>query len=345
MPRYRGRERFHALAVANVTLAVLASAIGPAPVHAAPCALPAALRLAIEEHSGVAVGAVLVASAPSCCGLRPGDVVRQANGTRVTRCADLESVAAEAVAKGLALLLAVERDGELIAVAATTRAEETRVAAGAAAPTERAPADRALAVPPADRAPSTTARASVPEPRPTARPRRAATLPARDDASPELRQRAAAAAAALARVDEAATQGVPLVVYERRLGDAEAAIAALEFGVAAADSAVHDFVEETVALHRTARDVRRVQLQILGQSGVDHRGATARTLPYFSDSKVPDWVAAHPFLADAILEPPHETRMPFPGEASGRWSAERALELLWQRARAASAELATWSRS
>jgi hypothetical protein len=157
---------------------------------------------------------------------------------------------------------------------------------------ERAATDRAPAASPEEGAATTLARATTHEARPTPRPRRAATLPSRDDASPELRGRAAAAAAALARVDEAATPGVPLVVYERRLGDAEAAIAALEFGVAAADAAVHDFVEDTVSLHRTARDVRRLQLQMLAQSEVDRRGAGAATLPYFSDSKVPDWVAA-----------------------------------------------------
>jgi hypothetical protein len=368
-------ERFYALVAAQVTLAVVSSAIASPPAHAASCALPAALRVAVEERGSVAAGTVLVASAPSCCGLRAGDVVRQANGTRVRRCADLEPVAAEALARGLALLLAVERDGELIAVAAMTRESEQRVLAGAP---ERAPADRALTAPPAgggaatgvaehadakraatapgaeravsatEGALSTTERAAataLPESRPTPRPRRAATLPARADAPPELRQRAAAAASALARIDDAAAPGVPLVVYERRLGDAEAAIAALEFGVAAADAAVRDFIEDTVAMHRTARDVRRAQLQMLGHAEVDRRGPSAGTLPYFSDSKVPDWVAAYPFLADAILEPPHETHAPFPGEASGRWSAERALELLWQRARVASSELATWSRS
>jgi hypothetical protein len=118
----------------------------------------------------------------------------------------------------------------------------------------------------------------------------------------------------------------------------------LEFGVAAADSAVRDFIEDAMALHRTARDVRRATLQLLGQTGIDRRAASAGTLPYFSDSKVPDWVAAYPFLQETILAPPHETRVPFPGEASGRWNADRALELLWQRARAASGELATWSQ-
>ncbi len=229
MARYRVSDRFHALIAAQVTLAVVGSAIGSPPAHAASCALPAALRVAVEERGSIAAGVELVASAPSCCGLRAGDVVRQANGTRVSRCADLEPVAAEALARGLALLLAVERDGELIAVAAMTRESEQRVLAGAS---ERAPADRALTAPAAGGgaatgvpehadakraatapgaeravsatkgASSTTERAAatpLPESRPTPRPRRAATLPARVDAPPELRQRAAAAASATRR--------------------------------------------------------------------------------------------------------------------------------------------------
>ncbi|MBI3769519.1 MAG: hypothetical protein HY271_13655 [Deltaproteobacteria bacterium] len=285
-------------------------------------------------------GAALVAAAPSTSGLEAGDVIRQANGLRVESCADLERAAAEAMAKGLVLLLGVEREGRLLGIAATTPAIDARVAARADGETPAAP-PRPIPPPlPGNAAPAPALAAVV-----TPRPRRAAVLPPRGDASADLRRRAATAGAALARVDDAARPGVPIVVYERRLGDAEAAIAALEFGVAEAESAVRDFVEEAVALHRTARDVRRSQLAMLRESGVDRRASTATGLPYFSDSRVPDWVATYPFLTVTLLESPHETRMPIAGEVAGRWDPDRALELLWDRARAATAELTTWAQA
>ncbi len=324
-------------------VATLAVSAGARFADAASCALPPTLRIAAEERGILDHGgAALVAAAPSACGLETGDVIRQANGLRVESCADLERAAAEAMAKGLVLLLAVEREGHLLGIAATTPAIDSRVAARADGEAQAA-RPRPMPQPvPGNAAPAPTpALAAVVTPR----PRRAAVLPPRGDVSADLRRRAATAGAALARVDDAARPGVPIVVYERRLGDAEAAIAALEFGVGDAESAVRDFVEEAVALHRTARDVRRTQLAMLSHSGVDRRVSAVTALPYFSDSRVPEWVAAYPFLQATLLEPPHETRMPIPGEVAGRWDPDRALEFLWDHARAATAELTTWARA
>jgi hypothetical protein len=328
------------VALAVILVAACVATIAAPAAHAASCALPAAFRIAVEERGITARGGpALMATAPSPSGLVAGDVVRQANGVRVTSCAELEGAAAEALAKGLALLLGVERDGRLLAVAATTPEEDVRVAArGERAPApparpERAPGDAT--------APATT---RVPAPLPSPRPRRAAALPEVGQASGDVRRRAAAAATALARVDDAARAEVPLAVYERRLGDAEATIAGLEFGVGGADAAVRDFIEDVLALHRTARGVRRAQLEALAQSGIDRRSPTARALPYFSDSKVPDWVGAYPFLQETLLATPHATRLPLPGEVAGRWDADGALRLLWEHAHTATIELERWAQ-
>lgn len=317
------------------------------------CALPASFRVSVEERGLVDRGGPgVVAVSPSPSGLESGDVIRQANGARIAGCHDLERSAAEAAAKGLVLLLAVERGGQILGVAATMADIDTEVAARAATPAAPhagvSSNGTAAPVAPPNAAAGTLAAARVaatPVPAVTPRPRRAATMPLHDGTSADLRRRAAAAAAALARVDEVAQPGVPLAVYERRLGDAGAAIAALDFDVGAADSAVRDFVEDTIALHRTARDIRRAQLAFLSQSGIDRRAPMASTLPYFSDSRVPEWVGAYPFLQETILTAPHESSMPLPGEVAGRWDPERALALLWERASTARATLATWAEA
>ena len=338
--RYCVKPSARTLASASVAVALMAAGTIARAAGGTLCTLPVGFRLAVEERGILdRGGATVVAVAPSPSGLVSGDVIRQANGTRVADCAELERVAAEAAAKGLVLLMAVERQGQVLGIAATTAEIDTRVAARAG--TTEAP--RPVASLPAPAA-AVAAPPPVPVPIPSPRPRRMATNPARGDASAEFRRRAGAAATALTRVDDAARAGVPIAVYERRLGDAEAALATLELGVGAIDSQVRDFVEETVALHRTARDIRRAQLALLSQSGVDRRAPAASTLPYFSDSKVPEWVAAYPFLQVTILQAPHETRLPVPGEVAGRWQPDRALELLWERARTAAGELAGWAQ-
>jgi len=314
------------------------------------CALPPAFGITAEEHGLLDRGSsgVIITVPSTEAGLAAGDVVRQANGVRVKECADLERAAADALAQGLVLLLAVERGDARIALAATTRASAARdrTIASSSASTSAPPAAVTVAPAPAAQAGAATP-SQTPVPPPVAvapPPRREVALPPRAGVSEALVRRAGAAAAALATVDDAAQLVVPLALYERRLGEAEAAIATLEFGVGADDSAVHDFVEDALALHRTARDVRRLLLEIVSQTGLDRRVPMASGLPYFSTSKVPLWVRTYPFLEACILEPPREIRIPVPGEMAGRWSPDQALELLWDRTRAATTALGAWSR-
>jgi hypothetical protein len=65
-------------------------------------------------------------------------------------------------------------------------------------------------------------------------------------------------------------------------------------------------------------------------------------MPYFSDGDVPRWVAAYPFLEQAIVAPPKATRILIAGESAGRWSPDRAAELLWEHAREETERLVAW---
>jgi hypothetical protein len=331
------------IAVAAIATTLISLAVGGATVWAATeCDVPSAFHLAVEQRqmlTGGDAGLVVVRAAASV--LRPGDVVKQANGRRTMSCADLEAAAAEALAKGLLLLLAAERDGNVFAVALS----ETTAVVVAEQPVTSAPAaptasgaervDRTVA-PVAPEAPP-----PAPTPLPTPRPHREAALPTRAGASAELVAKTVAAAAVLGTVDEAARLAVPLAVYERRLDDAKNAIAALHVEGEGSE-AVRTVIDEAFGYHETARDIRRYKAAELAQAHVDQRGAGGISLPYFSDSEVPRWVERYPFLSEALQQAPRTTHMLLPGEMAGHWNPDRAVELLWERAAQTSARLAAW---
>jgi len=305
------------------------------------CDLSDVFSLTVEESSGLGgmnERLTVVRSGAPSTSLRPGDVIRQANDRRTLRCADLEAVAAVTMAKGLVLLLAAERDGQLFALALPSAPSEsaigaapTVVAGKADAPTVDTPVAAAPVVVPPVRRPT-------PVPSPAAR---AAVLPARADASAELAAKAIAAAAVLGAVDEAARLVVPLAVYERRIDEARNAIAALHIE-GEGSAAVRDVVAEVFGYYDTARDIRRYKAAELSDARVDQRGAAAISLSYFSDSQVPGWVARYPFLDETLQQAPRATHMLLPGEIAGRWNPDQAAELLWARAAETAARLGTW---
>ena len=136
-----------------ICVAVVAIALALPSGARAACDLPAAFGIAAEEHGLLdrgTNGVVATASAPAA-GLVAGDVIRQANGMRVSGCADLERAAADALAQGLVLLLAIERGDQRIALAATTR--ESIAGGGAVASSATAPQPEPVApqAPPAER--------------------------------------------------------------------------------------------------------------------------------------------------------------------------------------------------
>lgn len=339
---------------------------------AARCELPAAFGIAAEDRGSIATGggAVIVIAHPvdaaethdeqAAPALRAGDVIRQANGSRVDRCADLEHAAAEAFAKGLRLLVLVERQQGTFAFAAGGPAATSvaRVANSAGTPAAEARSGAArTAVEGASSTGATApdayasgheagaARADVgPETRP-GKPARAvraaAILPPRHEVGAETIEAVAAALRALQPLNDAAVLTMPVTVYERRLGDAETTITALTFGPTEAALTVQATVEEVLAFHRTARDIWQARLAYLRSRGIDRRGVSGQPLPYFSDSQVPEWVGEYPFLQTTVLSVPRETRVL---QAAGSWDAERAIELLWTRAQESTERLAAWLR-
>ena len=304
------------------------------------CEVPAAFALAVEQRQMLDAGSpglVVVRSAAPSSSLRAGDVIRQANGSRTVRCADLEATAAEALAKGLVLLLAAERDGRLVAVALS----ESTASATAKEPGSVAVIGDLTAAATATREPVPAA-PTVPRPTSTPVVPREAALPPRADVSAEMTAKTRAAAAVLGTVEEAARLAVPLAAYERRLDDAKNAIAALRIE-GEGRGAVGSVVDEAFGYYEIARDIRRYKAAELSHARVDQRGAAANSLPYFSDSKVPGWIERYPFLSESLQQAPRSTHMLLAGERAGRWNPDQAVELLWDRAGKTAARLGAWA--
>jgi hypothetical protein len=369
----------------GVALAVAGLGAGERALAGMSCDLAPELGVRAEQRrAGEAGGPGVVAVAETASGLRAGDAIRQANAVRVETCLDLERAAAEALAKGIALLLAVERMGGVTLVrvppAAETRAAAAPAAGrdddatlagsvpaappaatvrdGAGAPPAGAPVnahgapDAAGAAAPVKTDAVARAEGAVlpaaPDPARAEAPiaplaLRALALPPSADAAPEVRAAAAAAVGDLRQIDATAQLSVPLPLYERRLEDAERSIAALAFGPTRAGAAVRAAIEDLLGIYRSAGEIRRATLEYLQSQGVQSRGAAATSVPYFSDSKVPEWVARYPFLRSSLRDAPRATRFLLPGEAAGRWDPDQASELLWARAREESARLAAWA--
>ena len=236
------------------------------------------------------------------------------------------------------MLVAAEREGNVVVAGL-----QTSEAAPAPAVVAVAPAPVAPPAVPAPRAPSVeVANPATPIAVATPLAVREAALPSRASASSELAAKAVAAAAVLRTVDEAARLTVPLTAYERRLGDAKNAVAALRLE-GEGSAAVQVVVTEAFGYHETARDIRRYKTTELEDAHVDERGAGGMSLPYFSDSEVPRWVERYPFLSESLQQAPRSTHLLLPGEVAGRWSPDQAVELLWEHAAATAARLADWA--
>jgi len=350
------------------------------------CDLPPAFQLRLEQRATGDDAGSNVVEAPAAGAasvLFVGDRIVQANGRRVRNCADLESAAGEALAKGLVLLLGVERDGKLVSVAAEIAPEDAGEAAPARAgepaatkvdtavgvallatgvaievafialevATDRNSIPRTplldaavnkLAGVEAYRPGVEIAAAPAEETRPAAveLPAAAVELSPAADAGPGLRRSAADAAAALRDLDGYARVELPARVYERNLDTTEGRIEALSLGSDDGSAAVRSAVDAILGYHRTARDICRAKIEFLNKRERDVRAA-GYSIPYHSDSEVPRWLARYPFLRDSLRASPSDWGN-F-GERSGYWDPDRALELLWEHARADTAKLAAWA--
>jgi len=385
------------------------------------CVLPEAYPIALEARGtllGTGRGVVAVEQPSASAPLKPGDAVRQANGASVETCDDVEGAAAEAFARGLPLLLAVERPEGLVPVLVSARdpreddppevpdavvTESPRAGAVEAASvgaTRDAAVAPAMAVAEQDVPASARALAVVSPSAPvsndvlagaageagdavkvadeasreasdiretTARPngsdgviepalegdvpaaaravaadarREPRALPQDPTVAGDLRSRAQQAVALLRKVEARATVSVPMAIYDLERQQADTAMREIDFGTGDAAASVRGVAFDVLAAYQTASDILAAKLEYQVEARRKMRTRAPREMPYFSDGDVPEWVAAYPFLQEAVLAPPKDRRFL---QSSGRWSPDRAVELLWEYAGDETTRLAGWS--
>jgi hypothetical protein len=94
----------------------------------------------------------------------------------------------------------------------------------------------------------------------------------------------------------------------------------------------------------TAQDIRQYKQEFVQNERKDLRKGRAATftsssVPYFLKSPVPGWIDRYPFLRASVSESPQTVNFL---EQPGRWDPDRAVELLWQKAKEETESFARW---
>jgi len=272
----------------------------------------------VVRDGALVVEEVTPGSAAAAIGVKPGDVMLQANGTLARSCAEWGRAVDDARTGSKALLLLVGRgDGEM-ALAFGRRTWEL-------APSE-APA--VAAAPPAGHAPSVAA--SGP---PSAPPPPAPHQPVTAEAPPPF------PADVPVSVDSAVTDLGALV------GKTRGGLDGYRDAVVESRRAVETLSARKAAPPDTVKALRRVarlhEAAVLAWVGVDQireRDGIAKRLPvsealaapYFSDSPVQSVLDEFDFLQETIESQPKPIR--YMGEASGAWRPAAARRIAWEHA-------------
>lgn len=139
----------------------------------------------------------------------------------------------------------------------------------------------------------------------------------------------------------------PLLVYERGVREARHRIRALNRqSQDEAEKRVMAGARVVFGYYETARAIRQYKHDYVGNERKDMRQGRAdsyssESVPYFYDSPVTRWVDKYPFLRSSITDTPNKLGFDFI-EQPGRWNPDKAVKLLWQRARSETDKFARW---
>ena len=138
-----------------------------------------------------------------------------------------------------------------------------------------------------------------------------------------------------------------LPVYEKGVREARIQLRSLDRGSQGeAEKRVVAGAKVLFAYYETARAIRQYKSDYLSRKRSDLRkeraaSFTSETMPYFYDSPVTGWVDKYPFLRASIKDSPDKLGFDFI-ERPGGWDPDKAVRLLWQRAKSETNKFAQW---
>ena len=304
----------------RVLAAAVLAALLASPVAAAPAACPdGEIGRLLPTDTGLRV---IGSNVP---GLWAGDLVVQLNSHPLRTCADLNRALEEARARDLALLLLVRRDQVAAAVVVAPAREVARAAETAP------PAGSAASNPPPELAPEMV-------------PARLAETPTAAAPTETAGVEPTAEAAALRGSDVQPVREIlgELVAFGRALRSSLPVPAAQPWvgrvadlrrsyqGRLASVPAVR-VTEPILADYEAVAEILTYQEEVARQERRTRRRPGAE-LEFSSDSPVGAWLRRYPALRASVVEEPEKVGFPLPGERSGRWRPDRAVEILVERA-------------
>jgi hypothetical protein len=291
---------------AGLLFALAVSAIAPAAAEELACPDTDVGRVAV-----IADGLRVIA--PQVQGLRPDDILVQLNSRVLHSCSDLTQAMAEARDRQLASLLLIRRQQGTEAIVL----QRPLVPPPAAPPTApilvdaiaaTAPPQPTLTRPP----PTFTPPSMTLTPAPIAR---SAVAPVRDTLA-QFRE--------LGRSMQAKLPLPSAQPWAREVGDLRQAYEQHQAEVPALR-----VVEPILAYYQTIAEILVYRERTFRDAG-NTRSQPDVALSYNNGSQVSGWLQRYPFLQASVIAPP-DTLLGF-AESNGRWSPDRAVELLVERA-------------
>ena len=146
-------------------------------------------------------------------------------------------------------------------------------------------------------------------------------------------------------VDAATAEQSKPDAYEEAVSTAQTRLRALDqASQGEAEKRIVAGAKVLLAYYLTARDIRQYKQDFVKDQRKDLRKGRAAAfqspdLPYFLASPVPQWIDRYPFLRASVSETPQVINFL---ETPGHWDPDKAVDLLWQHAKAETDRFAQW---
>ncbi len=266
-----------------------------------------------DQPLGLSVFSVEPLGSAARLGLRAGDVVQQANSWLIQTCRSYGQAITDAKRERKALLLLVARQGKMEAVAFAAEVWEE--------PEEKKAKEAVASL-------KTILKAPLPP------PLKGKIEPVGKEVVVILRE-----------LETSAHLPNHLSLYEQSVNRAEDRIAALDYSVQGeAEKRMTAGAQVILTYYLDAERIWQYKIEQVAQlrpeaSKQEKTMYTLPSFPYFYNSPVLDWVDRYPFLKASVVSAPRNLGFI---ERPGQWEPDKAILLLWQKAKEETDNLNQW---